>query len=109
LILLTISCQAQSCSVCGDALATQVVTETNSLSRRFRPDSAQDWLSCALDGLAVLGQGASPIANPNPTDLTEDEAVRFIHHLRVPGAAARWEARLVSYLAPDASANTCSR
>jgi hypothetical protein len=90
-------------------LAVRVVAETNNLSHRFRPDSAVKWLSCALDGLAVLGQGPAPIANPNPSELTEDEAVRLIAHLSTPGTAARWETRLVPYSAPDANAHTCSK
>jgi len=31
-----------------------------------------------------------------------------VQHLRVSGAAVRWEARLVPYLTPEASPDTCS-
>lgn len=50
------------CTGCArrDALARQVVTETNGLSRRFPPDFAQQWLSAALDALMILGQGPAP-------------------------------------------------
>jgi hypothetical protein len=76
---------------------------------RIRPDSAMQWLGAALDGLAVLGLGPQPIANPNPTEVSEVEALRLVHHLRVPGAAAAWARRLTPYLVAGADPQTCSR